>query len=107
MLFVFFFFSSRRRHTRCYRDWSSDVCSSDLVPQGSAIAREGWDASMKLSDVLANCGAEQVSGDKEQPEVTQVAHDSRLVDKGTLFVAVPGLKVDGSSFAAEALAKGA
>src|SRR5207245_7228569 len=25
-----FFFSSRGRHTRCYRDWSSDVCSSDL-----------------------------------------------------------------------------
>src|SRR5207245_3594218 len=30
---VFFFFSSRRRHTRCYRDWSSDVCSSDLNAQ--------------------------------------------------------------------------
>src|SRR2546429_5822807 len=29
---VFFFFSSRRRHTRCSRDWSSDVCSSDLFP---------------------------------------------------------------------------
>src|SRR5207245_5599275 len=29
--FVVFFFSSRRRHTRCYRDWSSDVCSSDLT----------------------------------------------------------------------------
>src|SRR2546422_6892576 len=28
--FSFFFFSSRRRHTRCSRDWSSDVCSSDL-----------------------------------------------------------------------------
>src|SRR6266542_6847459 len=28
-ILVFFFFSSRRRHTRCYRDWSSDVCSSD------------------------------------------------------------------------------
>src|SRR6266496_61773 len=27
----FFFFSSRRRHTRSLRDWSSDVCSSDLV----------------------------------------------------------------------------
>src|SRR6266511_5543116 len=27
----FFFFSSRRRHTRFSRDWSSDVCSSDLV----------------------------------------------------------------------------
>src|SRR5699024_11451988 len=27
----FFFFSSRRRHTRSKRDWSSDVCSSDLA----------------------------------------------------------------------------
>src|SRR6266496_4487882 len=27
---IFFFFSSRRRHTRSLRDWSSDVCSSDL-----------------------------------------------------------------------------
>src|SRR6266704_6355422 len=30
-LFFFFFFSSRRRHTRSKRDWSSDVCSSDLA----------------------------------------------------------------------------
>src|SRR3989440_992443 len=29
--FLFFFFSSRRRHTRSDRDWSSDVCSSDLL----------------------------------------------------------------------------
>src|SRR5258706_7974625 len=28
--FIFFFFSSRRRHTRLVSDWSSDVCSSDL-----------------------------------------------------------------------------
>src|SRR3712207_8615972 len=28
-----FFFSSRRRHTRYWRDWSSDVCSSDLAQQ--------------------------------------------------------------------------
>src|SRR5256884_2494402 len=28
---LYFFFSSRRRHTRCSRDWSSDVCSSDLL----------------------------------------------------------------------------
>src|SRR5256884_8267263 len=32
-LLFFFFFSSRRRHTRCSRDWSSDVCSSDLQRQ--------------------------------------------------------------------------
>src|SRR2546421_6258648 len=31
----FFFFSSRRRHTRSDRDWSSDVCSSDLVKSAS------------------------------------------------------------------------
>src|SRR5207249_8761800 len=30
--FLYFFFSSRRRHTRSKRDWSSDVCSSDLTP---------------------------------------------------------------------------
>src|SRR3989440_5010085 len=30
ILLFFFFFSSRRRHTRSDRDWSSDVCSSDL-----------------------------------------------------------------------------
>src|SRR5438874_2769535 len=34
--FVFFFFSSRRRHTRSLRDWSSDVCSSDLGTAGPA-----------------------------------------------------------------------
>src|SRR5882757_7410047 len=32
VLCLFFFFSSRRRHTRYWRDWSSDVCSSDLGP---------------------------------------------------------------------------
>src|SRR5699024_11396620 len=31
LFLLFFFFSSRRRHTRSKRDWSSDVCSSDLL----------------------------------------------------------------------------
>src|SRR3712207_9206103 len=35
---MFFFFSSRRRHTRYWRDWSSDVCSSDLA-QIQSLAR--------------------------------------------------------------------
>src|SRR2546422_666484 len=39
LFFFLFFFSSRRRHTRCSRDWSSDVCSSDLVsPDGRRVA---------------------------------------------------------------------
>src|SRR6266498_289934 len=38
-LFFFFFFSSRRRHTRCGRDWSSDVCSSDLFARAVELRR--------------------------------------------------------------------
>src|SRR5205807_3581743 len=38
MLLGFFFFSSRRRHTRLQGDWSSDVCSSDLIDTIPAIA---------------------------------------------------------------------
>src|SRR5690606_40617424 len=34
---AFFFFSSRRRHTRFSRDWSSDVCSSDLISSIGAL----------------------------------------------------------------------
>src|SRR5438094_8310187 len=34
-MFVVFFFSSRRRHTSSYGDWSSDVCSSDLFRAGT------------------------------------------------------------------------
>src|SRR5947209_14687988 len=43
--FFFFFFSSRRRHTRYWRDWSSDVCSSDLDRgDGSPAATTDHDA---------------------------------------------------------------
>src|SRR5690349_24507386 len=37
MTCFFFFFSSRRRHTRSLRDWSSDVCSSDLTKGAGTI----------------------------------------------------------------------
>src|SRR5204863_6800755 len=41
LIVAFFFFSSRRRHTRSLRDWSSDVCSSDLLarPRGHSYCR--------------------------------------------------------------------
>src|SRR5256885_3001798 len=43
---LFFFFSSRRRHTRLQGDWSSDVCSSDLVgfPGSPRVIGDGFDA---------------------------------------------------------------
>src|SRR5205814_3598954 len=45
---VAFFFSSRRRHTRCLSDWSSDVCSSDLRKK----SKVNW--CPKCATVLAN-----------------------------------------------------
>src|SRR5690606_39874334 len=49
--FLFFFFSSRRRHTRFSRDWSSDVCSSDLgtLPSTRATARRHTSPTKQLS----------------------------------------------------------
>src|SRR5690606_40269074 len=49
---VFFFFSSRRRHTRFSRDWSSDVCSSDLhlVIQVRRVAR--WGVVDQIADEI-------------------------------------------------------
>src|SRR5256885_5734168 len=41
MVSVFFFFSSRRRHTRLQGDWSSDVCSSDLAFFGDGASNNG------------------------------------------------------------------
>src|SRR5256884_1491834 len=49
---VFFFFSSRRRHTRCSRDWSSDVCSSDLGLDGSPQSFHGLKIGLALSRAL-------------------------------------------------------
>src|SRR2546429_2535340 len=60
MLIVFFFFSSRRRHTRCSRDWSSDVCSSDLSGADFSRLRElapddlaaHWQLVLRFLDIL-------------------------------------------------------
>src|SRR5438874_8676928 len=55
----FFFFSSRRRHTRSLRDWSSDVCSSDLRPRplvqetGRAISSLIWAGLLLIVGVPA------------------------------------------------------
>src|SRR5436309_12255822 len=53
---IFFFFSSRRRHTRFSRDWSSDVCSSDLrnyfqATEGQALYTESTSyQGMRMND---------------------------------------------------------
>src|SRR5438093_9338094 len=44
---VLFFFSSRRRHTRLVSDWSSDVCSSDLVLERPPVGGERQSRSVR------------------------------------------------------------
>src|SRR5690606_38257767 len=62
LLFELFFFSSRRRHTRFSRDWSSDVCSSDLsrtndVADSHYSLRLNSDRSGALAGAGAGAGA--------------------------------------------------
>src|SRR3712207_1489510 len=63
-----FFFSSRRRHTRYWRDWSSDVCSSDLSRRNTRAAKKFFRKLLKgleyaprvlITDKLASYGAAQ------------------------------------------------
>ncbi|MBF5044408.1 UDP-N-acetylmuramoyl-L-alanyl-D-glutamate--2,6-diaminopimelate ligase [Aggregicoccus sp. 17bor-14] len=62
---------------------------------------------MKLTDVLAGCGAEQTSGGRSAVDVTGVTQDSRKVKPGDVFVAVPGTKEDGAKYVGEAISRGA
>src|SRR6267378_5699799 len=52
--FFFFFFSSRRRHTRSLRDWSSDVCSSDLREAGHGAGIVTGSAGYNFADASAS-----------------------------------------------------
>src|SRR5687768_17811896 len=68
--FIFFFFSSRRRHTRCSRDWSSDVCSSDLARQ--AIRR-------RIDLVQGHCGCVPgPAGENGLPDLRQRSEERRV-----------------------------
>src|SRR5690348_18087340 len=56
---IFFFFSSRRRHTRWTGDWSSDVCSSDLncdIPTWRAKGLNDWSSNGSTTPVNVSGG---------------------------------------------------
>src|SRR5574337_516536 len=55
--FIFFFFSSRRRHTRLSGDWSSDVCSSDLYLLKDISCRIFFQVPSELAALLVCCAA--------------------------------------------------
>src|SRR3712207_8320452 len=59
---LFFFFSSRRRHTRYWRDWSSDVCSSDLT----SFTFEKWYGSHKSTITINSPSSRTISSNLEK-----------------------------------------
>src|SRR5690625_3821098 len=76
-----FFFSSRRRHTRWPRDWSSDVCSSDLVWIAggiSALVASVIVAPTLISNLIKGVGSKtgvKVTKDKSDRDVEHVRRD--------------------------------
>src|SRR5256884_3604813 len=60
--FCFFFFSSRRRHTRCSRDWSSDVCSSDLCKTQGYLGYFGASATSVTAALYNTRGIKLAGG---------------------------------------------
>src|SRR5207253_3484947 len=80
LFFFFFFFSSRRRHTRWPRDWSSDVCSSDLDLLSDAA---GLHAHHVAQDQRGDLGGDQ--------PVVGLPSDAGQLHRAVEFVAVPDL----------------
>src|SRR2546426_2226038 len=57
---VYFFFSSRRRHTRLQGDWSSDVCSSDLILRVENAAADFKPVRVGVNEARHNCLAPHI-----------------------------------------------
>src|SRR6266850_8354213 len=77
---IFFFFSSRRRHTRLQGDWSSDVCSSDLDAPRNVLALEA-----DQIDALAVLGQEAADrlvgiGRLQELDVADARREDRVLE---------------------------
>src|SRR5438874_9297439 len=109
MYFFFFFFSSRRRHTRSLRDWSSDVCSSDLREitgekrnvrpdaqrQLGELRLRQWFLCQSIEDAQYRCGV-------RTPAAEPTSDWNSLLDYDLEAVRPPGLlRVQGSCAVSE------
>src|SRR5438045_7410197 len=98
-MYFFFFFSSRRRHTRCLSDWSSDVCSSDLLRLGGqhlaqprvvdgllgpilVALHEKEQAEVHGSSVRGSSGEIGRASCRERVEIWEVGVSVRVREKG-------------------------
>src|SRR5437762_3689789 len=94
-LVYFFFFSSRRRHTRYIGDWSSDVCSSDLERQRRALVQRGQghhvQRRVEVLRVVAHRSEERRVGkecrarwsaDRLKDKMAKAWHEKRMASDG-------------------------
>src|SRR5262245_23376710 len=89
LLFTVFFFSRRRRHTRCLSDWSSDVCSSDLQSMrrqrcraSTRSARACWRGTAGGASIGSSSGRRRRAAcarAADQPPDSQAASDRKSV----------------------------
>src|SRR5207248_4940039 len=83
-----FFFSSRRRHTRSYGDWSSDVCFRSSRPSAKRVSR--WPTQRRWS---TSCAMRQRSSDMAVLVVAE--HDNKAIRKSTLNAVAAAQKLGG------------
>src|SRR6266511_2185978 len=116
MFLFFFFFSSRRRHTRFSRDWSSDVCSSDLgaamVGLRPIIEFMTWNFSAVAFDqILSNASKiRQMSGGQFTVPIVFRAPNASAAQVGAqhshamehFYAHIPGLKIIAPAMPADA-----
>src|SRR2546426_6072247 len=74
----FFFFSSRRRHTRLQGDWSSDVCSSDLVPPTCLRGRICFTSIPTIATSVA-CWRRSVRSTRSEEHTSELQSPCNLV----------------------------
>src|SRR5256885_9896430 len=72
-----FFFSSRRRHTRLQGDWSSDVCSSDLLRLDALIPTPLWSLLPITVEKAKGCRPSPAGGDDDERRRSE-EHTSEL-----------------------------
>src|SRR5437879_12695746 len=100
--FSFFFFSSRRRHTRYIGDWSSDVCSSDLVfvrrvrdvsarvprlnvVDSLQVLEGGFEARSEERRVGKECRAGWAGDDEKDRDIRKVNKSNKVVSDGEML----------------------
>src|SRR5256885_6722432 len=87
----FFFFSSRRRHTRLQGDWSSDVCSSDL--------REHAPERYRMHDLLKLHAAEQAGAEYLDRKSTRLNSSHLVISYAVFCLKKKKIQPDSSFFA--------